>query len=216
MYGLQCHKRLWLQKKKPSKADPTDAKTQAAFDRGIQFGLLAQDLFPGGVNAQGEEKWHSQKTAMQTAAYLQAGAPVIYEAAFMFEEVICAIDILVKSNGIYRAYEVKSAYELKPQHLEDAALQYFVMKGAGLHLSNFSLIHMKGNSEEMGPHELRHAFETVDITEYVVERELDIYHQLREMKLVLNKSQEPHIEMGEHCSKPYVCNFVGYCSTHLF
>ena len=36
-----------------------------------------------------------------------------------------------------------------------------------------------------------------------------------ELKTVLQSKQAPDIEIGEHCSKPYDCDFYGYCSKNL-
>ena len=47
--GLQCHKSLWLLKNRPELRVEPDASLQARFDAGTGVGLLAQQLFPGGM-----------------------------------------------------------------------------------------------------------------------------------------------------------------------
>jgi hypothetical protein len=207
---------LVVTEKKPSRVDPTDAKTQAAFDRGIQWGNLAQQLFLGGINAQGLEKWHNINTVKCTAELIAKGTPIIYEAAFLFQDVLCAIDILVKQNNTYQAYEVKSSYELKPQHLQDGALQYFVLNGAGIELTNFNIMHLSSPDKHMGPLLLKDAFICEDIIEYAQTQQPIILEDIRKMKRLLSLNKEPAIPMGDHCNKPYPCNFKGYCSSILF
>ena len=48
-YGLQCPKALWLAKHPPDFELPEQPDLQARFDLGTEVGILAQQLFPGGV-----------------------------------------------------------------------------------------------------------------------------------------------------------------------
>lgn len=121
MYGLQCTKRLYMNKFHKKLAKEEDEITQSIFQTGTDVGELAQQLFPNGVNAQGNEEFHSDITVLKTAELLLTNN-IIYEAAFIHNEVICAVDILVKKGDEYYAYEVKSTTKVKPQHIEDAAL----------------------------------------------------------------------------------------------
>ena len=50
MRGLQCHKSLWLFKFKHELREKPGPEQQAVFDSGTEVGILAQQLFPGGVN----------------------------------------------------------------------------------------------------------------------------------------------------------------------
>ena len=52
--GLQCPKALYLKKYKPELADEITLSKQNIFDVGSQVGVLAQKLFPGGVDASPE------------------------------------------------------------------------------------------------------------------------------------------------------------------
>jgi hypothetical protein len=63
---MQCHKRFYLNRFHKNLANPEEEQAQAIFQTGTKVGLLAQQLFPGGINAQGEEEWHSEKTAKRT------------------------------------------------------------------------------------------------------------------------------------------------------
>jgi len=51
--GLQCHKSLYLKKHHPNLEDPISKAQQAVFDGGTNVGILAQQLFPGGVDLGG-------------------------------------------------------------------------------------------------------------------------------------------------------------------
>ena len=49
--GCQCEKSLYLNKYHPELRQEISEQLQAVFDRGHKIGELAQQLFPGGVNA---------------------------------------------------------------------------------------------------------------------------------------------------------------------
>lgn len=51
MRGCQCPKSLWLHRHRPELKDPVDASQQTIFTQGTNVGLIARELFPGGIDA---------------------------------------------------------------------------------------------------------------------------------------------------------------------
>ena len=49
--GTQCPKSLWLHLNQPDERDETSDARQQIFDTGHNVGFLAQQLFPGGIDA---------------------------------------------------------------------------------------------------------------------------------------------------------------------
>ena len=76
------------------------------------------------------------KSLEQTKNAITYGTSVIYEAAFQFEGVLCAVDILVRDGNMWNAYEVKSTTSVKETHITDASLQYHVMKNCGIQIKD--------------------------------------------------------------------------------
>jgi hypothetical protein len=107
--GLQCHKSLYLNRYRPELRNEIDPKLQQAFDRGSELGVYAQKLFPGGTDASPETPFKYQESVRNTAELVAGGVPVIYEAAFQYDGVLSAIDILVFKDGEWNAYEVISS-----------------------------------------------------------------------------------------------------------
>lgn len=211
MYGCQCTKRLYLNKYHKELANPEDEELQVIFQRGTDVGVLAQDLFPNGVNAQGEEEWHSQKTADLTQQLLPA-YDVIYEAAFMFEGVLCAVDILVRKGKKYYAYEVKSTTGVKDPHRTDAALQYYVLKQCGIELDDFCIVHLNNQYMRVGDLDVQQLFTATSVLEEVLAKQDFVHSQIGVLKKVLAGKSLPQIEVGDHCEKPYPCDFSNYCN----
>src|ERR1035437_2241462 len=99
MYGCQCPKRLYLHKFQPDLRNPEEEEGQSIFASGTNVGVLARDLFPGGVNAEPPDSFSYHISVEQTQKLIKEGATIIYEAAFNYEGVMCAIDILVKEKN---------------------------------------------------------------------------------------------------------------------
>ena len=93
--GVQCQKALYLHKFNPDLADEVSAQQQAVFDRGTNVGILAQQLFPGGVDASPKDYTQYFQSFKYTQELIDNGTKVIYEAGFCVDHVMCFIDILV-------------------------------------------------------------------------------------------------------------------------
>jgi len=212
MYGCQCPKRLWLHKYKPDVRDEMDEEQQAIFQRGTDVGKLAEELFPGGVDARPKDTYSYQQSVADTARYIAEGRKVIYEAAFQYEGLLCAVDILVQRRGKWYAYEVKSTTKVKPEHLPDAAFQYYVMTNAGLELKDFSIVHLNNQYIRNGQLDIKQLFTLESVLEEIEPLQEFIHAQALVLKTMLqNKQTMPAIEVGDHCNKPYACDFQGFC-----
>ena len=142
MKGVQCAKHLYLAKHYPQLRDPLMPDRRARFAAGNKIGKLAQGLFPNGVDATPAKRFDFAESIESTKKFIQAGKEVIYEAAFIHEQVLVLLDILVKRKGKWYAYEVKSGTRITPTYLTDAALQYWVITGNGVELEDISLVHV--------------------------------------------------------------------------
>ena len=105
--GLQCEKSLYLYKHHYRLKDPTPSSLQAVFDQGTNVGLLAQELFPYGVDASPENHFKMVESVGKTQQFIVKGESIIYEATFLYNDVLAALDILVKDDEGWKAYEVK-------------------------------------------------------------------------------------------------------------
>ena len=215
MYGCQCPKRLWLYKYNPSVKDEEPEQQSAIFQRGTDVGLLAQQKFPNGVDASPESYFEFQKSVVKTAQFIADGATIIYEAAFQFNGVLCAIDILVKKNNKWYAYEVKSSTSAKDVYIQDAALQYFVITHAGIDLEDIFILHLNNEYVRYGELNVDELFAATSIIESVIKLQPFITTKIEECKATLQNKNEPIMEMGKHCYHPYECTFLGYCSKDL-
>lgn len=205
--GLQCLKSLYLNKHRPYLRDKLSEEQLARFARGHSVGKLARDLFPGGV----EIPRPSASSAKKTEKLIREGFPVIYEACFIYNEVIIAIDILVKNEDAWIAYEVKSSGVLSETYYNDAYLQNYVIVGSGLPLKEFFLIHRNLEIEIADGTDLQKLFIFTKLPTTGDELDESIRGRLDAMKGTLMLSQSPDIRPGKHCMYPYPCDFRGVC-----
>lgn len=212
MYGVQCPKRVWLHKNLPKERDVQSIAQTRIFQQGTDVGLLAQQLFPGGINAEPENFYSYQKSVADTQRFIRRGHQVIYEAAFQFEGILCAVDILVKINHKWYAYEVKSTNSVKSAHILDAALQYYVIINSGIDLVDFNIIHLNRNYIRQGELNIALLFKPTSVLKEVIALQTFIASTSVDLLQVLSKNTPPDIEVGEHCMIPYPCDFQTFCN----
>src|SRR5688572_23884237 len=93
--SLQCQKSLYLYKNFPELRDTMSDEQQAIFDRGHNVGFLAQKLFPGGEDVGWKSPKQYKKSVKKTQELIEEGCRVIYEASFLWNDTLVALDILV-------------------------------------------------------------------------------------------------------------------------
>ena len=212
--GLQCHKKLWwtFHEREAAELVP-DAAKQAIFDTGHRVGELAQEHYPGGtlVEIDFQDRGGIDKALAQTRELLDAGVTTIYEASFREHGVFVAIDVLHQVGGEWVIGEVKSTLSTKPQHITDAAIQAWVARAAGINVRRIEIVHLNRDYRHpnIGP-----LFVADDVTEeaeaFIPEIEGLVAEQIEMLRGAL-----PDVDIGDHCSKPYACDFVGRCWPEL-
>lgn len=205
--GLQCLKSLYLNKHRSFLRDRLSEEQLAKFARGHAIGKVARQLFPDGV----EIPAPSEASARKTQKLIAEGYPVIYEACFIHNEVIIAVDILVNDGNGWSAYEVKSSDSLSDTYYNDAYLQNYVITGSGLRLNRFFLVHRDAEVEVSDYKDVKALFVFREIEQPDELKTSKIELSIKEMKKVLSQHHSPAILPGYQCMHPYPCDFRGFC-----
>ena len=213
--GVQCEKALYLHKFNSELADEISQQQEAIFQTGTNVGILAQELFPGGIDASPTDYTKYFESFKYTQQLIDEGAEVIYEAGFCFDYVMCFVDILVKKDGRWHAYEVKSSTKVSETHIIDASLQYYIMKNSGLELADISIIHIDNNYVRDGALDLDQLFHSVSVVNQAENNNDYVKNKLLDLHTTLSKDSVPNIDIGTHCSYPYDCNFKSHCWKHI-
>lgn len=209
MRGIQCPKSLWLFKHKPELQEQSGIGNE---QEGIRLGAQARELFPGGELIQ--FKNGHEINAERTAKLIHEDVSPIYEATFVYDETLVMVDILNKGDSGWEIYEVKGSSEIKPHHVDDLAVQAFIVKNAGLDVNRACLIHVNNQYERNGALDLGELFIIEDESETVlVDRA--IQPSIDTLKKIV-AGEEPDIEIGPQCKNNNIdCDFKSYCWKHI-
>ncbi len=212
--GLQCPKALWLTKNPPEFEFPPQPDLEAKFQLGSEVGILAQQLFPGGIEVPYEGLSFPAQLA-RTKELIDKGADVIYEASFSFSAIFVKVDILVRDGAGWQIHEVKMGTSVKPVNLDDVAVQHYVLNGCGLSISKSFLVHIDNSYLRQGALEVDKLFASEDISLKVAARQQSLPEIVRDLRETMRECNEPNIDIGPHCSDPYECDFIPYCWQHI-
>jgi hypothetical protein len=214
MAGVQCPRRLWLLVHEPS---PYEELEPGSFvELGIEVGLKARLLFPGGV-AVTEEPWqHAEAVAGTAALMANETVPAIFEAAFEYDGIRIRVDVLERlALGSWGLREVKSSAGPKDHYLDEIAVQTHVLNGAGVMLSSIELIHIN-NSYVRAANGINwpELFTRVDVSDTVAPMLPGVGDNLCSMRESLRLASQPDVEPGSQCDSPYHCEFWDRCTEH--
>ena len=209
-----CPKGAWIRKYHPEWAVVSEAQ-QALFDTGHEVGDLAQRLFGPSVDVTAyREDGSLDKLRMirNTAEEMEKGTPVICEAAFSYEGLYCAVDLLRRDdeNGGWAVYEVKSSTQVKDYYIADVSYQKYVLENCGVRVTGIYLVNID-NSYVLGPEGLDPAgfFRINDLWEAASQAQQDtVPGVLETAERVLGCEDEPSEEMAEGCVS---CDLFGCC-----
>ncbi|MDD2899816.1 MAG: DUF2779 domain-containing protein [Desulfuromonadaceae bacterium] len=205
--GLQCHKSLWLYTHDRDLQEVSKSAT-ASFQQGDEVGAIARNIFPKGKfiafdNMSFEEQISETQKALKKEK-------VIYEAAFSYGGVFVKADILRKVGGSWELYEVKACNSRKDVHLDDIAIQHYVITGSGVPISKAFLTHLNKEYTRDGELDVQALFTSEDVTDEIKAKQEAIKAEIgRQQKMLAGK--EPIIDIGPHCTNPYNCDFAGHC-----
>ena len=157
--GEQCEKSLYLYKKRPFLRDKLSLEKRAKFKRGTDVGILAQKRFPNGINMSPASPSQFGKKAAETLSNLNNPAVnVMYEAVFQYDDTLIMLDILVRDGDKWRAIEVKSSLSVSSTYMKDAALQYYVLRGCGVPISDIEIMNINADYVKDGDLDLTQLF----------------------------------------------------------
>ena len=201
-----------MQKKHPYLRDKLSIEQRAKFQRGTDVGVLAHEVFPGGIDMSPNSPSQFPKKVQETIANLSnPEVKVMYEAVFQYNDTLIMLDMLVREDDKWLAVEVKSSMRLSDTYYNDAALQYYVLHGCGVPLSDFHLMYLNGDYVKDGPIDVKQLFKIESVMKYVVEREAFVAENVERLKKVVALPHSPLVNIGSQCNSPYPCDFQGHC-----
>lgn len=206
---LQCPKRLWLEIHKPELKEES-AQDRARFQTGYDVGDKARDLYPGGHLIAPDNDL--QKALSDTDALIKVGASEpLYEATFRHDDLLVRADILLKQGAKFDLIEVKSSTKLKDYQINDAAIQAWVVEGAGAQIAETTVAHVDSKWVYPGDEKYAGLLKLVPVSGTIGPRMQQIPGWLTAARETV-EGPEPEITMGKQCSDPFPCGFAAYCT----
>lgn len=206
----QCHKAFFLYKNYPYLKDKVAPDTQITFKRGHDVGFFAQQIFPGGVDVSQKTK-NVLEAEKLTLELIAAKVPVIYEATFIYNNVLIMVDILTLEDNKYRAFEVKSSIKISEVYLKDACLQYYVLKNSLQNFLDLFLVTLNADYILSGGINPKLLFKKRSVQKQAEQNLLFFEEKINRAVLLIEQNKIPNTSIGKHCFKPYACDFFGTC-----
>jgi len=218
----RCRKFAWNKMYHPEKFIVTQDQ-QRRIDDGIAIGKLARNLYPGAVTISEAvgNSGDADSMVKATADEILKGTEVICEAAFRFNDLYCAVDILQKAVDGWVINEVKSVTEKKDDKdngvkkeifYDDIAFQKYVVEQCGLQVVKTNLVCLDPHYVRGDELDLSQLFKFIDVTEGVNERELQVPSICASALVDLSSSVEPGMEIHVKCKEDSVfCDIWKEC-----
>ena len=207
----QCSKKLHLEVHHPELAE-TSSMAESLFAAGDQVGEIAKQVFGSGDGVEIPYSTGLHEALGQTAELVANGhdAP-IYEATFQYDGVLVRTDVLLPlEDGGWRAIEVKAAASVKAHHEVDCAIQYWVLRNAGLDLKTISLAHVDTAFVYEGGADYRGLLVEEDLTARAEQLQDEVVELIGAARTAITGAV-PEMPVGGHCYSPYECAFMSHC-----
>ena len=216
---LQCPKRLWLELNKPDLIEVT-AASQQRFAAGHEVGEVARRIYdPEGAGVLIDVQTEGFKAALARSQELLGQNRPIFEAGFSAEGALSFADIMLPvkkaRKKAWRMVEVKSSASLKGYHRTDAAIQTFIAKNAGVPLAGVALAHVDTQWVYPGEEDYSGLLVEHDLTDEAMGMEPEVREWIQEAQSVIRKRSEPDVDVGDQCTNPFECPFIGYCTENI-
>jgi hypothetical protein len=218
----QCRRKLWLDHHQPELVPADDSTTyRRAVDGNIVGEKAREQLGPGCIVPPGDQ---NKALAADRAKALLAASPgqAAAEVPMVFGGLYARADALVPDGRARVLRETKaSTFPLKADkvtpaspkehHLEDVAIQLWVMEKSGFECSRVELNLLNNQWRYPGNDNYAGLFRQLEVTQEARGLFASIPDWVAEAEAVL-AGKKPELTTGKHCSDPYPCSYAHHCS----
>lgn len=207
--GRQCPKRLYLEIHQPELAEESASAHQVKW-WGFEVLKVARALNQHGILVGHDHDLNQALTQTKEILGLRNSSP-LFEATFEKKGVLIRSDLLFPDPGQARLVEVKASTSVEDYHLEDCAVQAWVIENKGIPLNKIELARVDTSFIYNGDKNYDGLLFHEDVTDAVRQIQSDVPKWVKEFRRVL-EGPEPDMDIGSHCGDPFTCPFLEYCS----
>jgi len=167
-----CASDFWMKKHKPElfeNIQPSDFEQQL-IEQGYEVEMLAQILFPEGIDAKNMKQ-------QELAFFLDSADTILFQPTFAAANLQARVDILKVAEDGLHIYEVKgstSKDKPKQDYLWDAGFQKEVIERAGHKVSKVFLVELNKDFIKDGPINPNDIFTITDITQEIIDNHIEV------------------------------------------
>jgi len=208
--GMQCPKRLFLAKTGVPGA-PVDETGRRRMMAGEVVGKIARSRYANGFLVP-PSSGDLETALLRSAEALQSDAEAVFEATFADGDVSARLDILERTpTGGWNLIEVKSSSSIKPEHITDAAFQYWVATSAGCQIERV-FVEVVNREYLHDDNELDPARFLVreDVTEKAMRQLLKLQASAAALVSTIKQGIVPEIRVNSFCKNP-PCPYLETC-----
>ena len=176
---------------KPETAKELDDVVEGLIETGKEAGEYARKYIENTFSAtrrddKGNINIEAQIEATKFA--MEQEYKCIAEASFLYEDLFCAVDLLVKDGDGWAIYEVKGSSSYKEEHLYDVAFQKYVLCKCGIKVNHTYLMHLNKNYVRKGEIDVLQlfAFEPIDEHKEILIALENIEYSIPDIRNVIN------------------------------
>ena len=204
----QCPKRLWLQIHRRELLEESD-QVKRLYQIGNEIGEIAQQFCPNGILIEDQDNLSAAIASTKSALAAYPDHP-IFEATFQHDGLLVRADVLLPTRKGYRMTEVKSSASVKPYHVDDCAVQAWVLKQNKIRLATVELAYIDTSFVYRGDGNYHGLLKSERLDGEVKELLDQVPLWVSGARSTL-AGGEPCIEPGAQCDDPFECPFKAYC-----
>ena len=209
----QCPKRLWLQINRRDLVAVDSDQTKRLYQIGNEVGEIAQRLHPDGILIEDQDNLTAAIANTKIALETYPDRP-LFEATFQHDGLLVRSDLLLPTRQGYLMIEVKSSASVKPYHVDDCAVQAWVLKRNNIQVAAVELAHIDTSFVYEGRGDYRGLFKSAQLNEEVHALLEEVPKWVSGARSTL-EGGEPSIEPGEQCDHPFECQFKAHCYQNI-
>ena len=202
---------LWMDEHMPeeaiSKANPS------ILENGLKTGEVARSYF--GDYALVSFDYSYESMCEETDRLMKASVQNIAEATFIYEALLCRVDILHYNGTGYDIVAVKSSTKIRDEYYLDVAFQYYVLTKAGVPVNHVYLMYVNNEYYRYGELNLKELFHMEDVTDDAKALSTAVKVNADEFLRFMNAEVEPERDIGLYCENPLECDYREYCTRFL-
>lgn len=136
---------------------------------------------------------------------------VIANASFQSEHFRAKPDFLIKTNDQLELILIKAASKVKQSHIEELSFQWNVLHSIGYTPNTVSVWIVDNKFIYHGKEFGAEIFRKYTVTKKVLREISSMNHFMNFTAELSSLSEAPEVAMGNHCIKPYTCDYYTTC-----